>query len=52
MANISRLLKKGLVTPAKAGVQELIAMLSDTSWIPAFAGMTEVDVSVHFSTTW
>jgi hypothetical protein len=46
----SRLLKKGVVTPAKAGVQELNAMLSSTSWIPAFAGMTKFDVSVRFST--
>ncbi|MEK7712198.1 MAG: hypothetical protein AAB312_03985 [Pseudomonadota bacterium] len=25
-------------------------MVSETSWIPAFAGMTKPDVSVHFST--
>jgi hypothetical protein len=47
----SRLLKKLFVTPAKAGVQELISMLSSTSWIPAFAGMTGFDVLVRFSTT-
>jgi hypothetical protein len=42
------LLKKWLVTPAKAGVQELKSMVSSTSWIPAFAGMTKFDVSVRF----
>jgi hypothetical protein len=44
----NRLLKKGLVTPAKAGVQDLKSMVSSTSWIPAFAGMTKFDVSVRF----
>jgi hypothetical protein len=33
--------------PVKAGVQKLISVVSSTSWIPAFAGMT---VSVRFST--
>jgi hypothetical protein len=37
-----------LVTPAKAGVQEFIALLSSTFWIPAFAGMMVVYDSVHF----
>jgi hypothetical protein len=46
-----RLLKKWFVTPAKAGVQEFISMLSSTSWIPAFAGMTGFDILVRFSTT-
>jgi hypothetical protein len=46
-----RLLKKWFVTPAKAGVQELTSMLSSTSWIPVFAGMTGFDVLVRFSTT-
>jgi hypothetical protein len=41
-------LKNGFVTPAKAGVQELTGMLSSTSWIPAFAGMTEFGVLVHY----
>jgi hypothetical protein len=36
---LSRLLRKGFVTPAKAGVQELTS--SSTSWIPAFAGMAK-----------
>ena len=44
----NRLLKRGLVTPAKAGVQDLKLMGSSTSWIPAFAGMTKFDVSVRF----
>jgi hypothetical protein len=35
--------------PVQAGVQELMTMFSSTFWIPACAGMTEVDVSVHFS---
>jgi hypothetical protein len=36
-------------SPVQAGVQELMTMFSSTFWIPAFAGMTEVDVSVHCS---
>jgi len=37
-----------VVTPAKAGVQELKSPVSSTFWIPAFAGMTKHDVSVRF----
>jgi len=44
------LLKNKFVTPAKAGVQEFTSMVSSTSWIPAFAGMTKFEVSVRFST--
>jgi hypothetical protein len=42
--------KNGFVTPAKAGVQELNIMPSFTSWIPAFAGMTDFDASASIST--
>jgi hypothetical protein len=45
----NRLLQKWLVTPAKAGVQELKSAVSSTFWIPAFAGMTKLDVLVRFS---
>jgi len=44
----SRLLKKKLVTPAKAGVQDSKSMVSSIFWIPASAGMTKFDVSVQF----
>jgi len=46
----NRLLKIEVVTPAKAGVQELNSMASSTFWIPAFAGMTKFDVLACFST--
>jgi hypothetical protein len=37
------------VTPAKAGVQDLIPMVSSTFWIPASAGMTEFDIAARLS---
>jgi hypothetical protein len=35
--------------PVKAGVQELNTNVSLTSWIPAFAGMTDFSDSARFS---
>jgi len=32
--------------PVKAGVQKLTSMLLSASWIPAFAGMTELGVLI------
>jgi len=33
-------------SPVKAGVQKLTSMLLSASWIPAFAGMTELGVLI------
>jgi hypothetical protein len=35
--------------PVKAGVQYLIPCVSSIFWIPAFAGMTEIDGSASLS---
>jgi hypothetical protein len=35
--------------PVQAGVQNLKQTVSSTFWIPAFAGMTEYNVSSEFS---